>query len=211
LVVLLADAPLTVREFMTDEPVPLATIFRELSALLATREDAVVFGAHAVNAYCEPERMTSDVDVLCTHAAQLAEDVRSLLAERFRIAMRIREVVPGGFRVYQLRKPKNRHLVDIRQVSRLPPFREIGGLRIVEPVELAAMKAIAIAARKGQEKGLSDRLDLHRLLRAFPELRAEDGPIPERLAALGADAAALVAWREVVHTPLEVDDEDVDD
>jgi len=63
-------------------------------------------------------------------------------------------------------------------------FREIGRVRVVEAAELAAMKAIAIAARKGQEKGLSDRLDLHRLLRAFPDLRAENGPVPARLVAL---------------------------
>ena len=209
-VVLLTDAPLTLREFMTDEPVPLATIFREVLSLLATREDSVVFGAHAVNAYCEPERMTADIDVLCTDATRLAEDIRALVSERFRIAARVREVVAGGFRVYQLRKPKNRHLVDVRQVPQLPPFREIGHVRVVEPAELATMKAISIAARKGQEKGLSDRLDLHRLLRAFPDLRAENGPIPARLAALGADAAALAAWREVVHAPLEVDDDDDD-
>jgi hypothetical protein len=206
--VLLEDAPLTLREFMTDEPVPLATICREIVSLLATREDAVVFGAHAVNAYCEPERMTADIDVLSTDAARLADDVRALIAERFRIAVRVREVVPGEFRVYQLRKPKNRHLVDVRHVAQLPPFREIGRVRVVEPVELAAMKAIAIAARKGQEKGLSDRLDLHRLLRAFPDLRAEDGPVPARLAALGADIASIAAWREVVQAPLGVDDEE---
>jgi hypothetical protein len=206
--VLLADAPLTLREFMTDEPVPLATIFREILSLLAIREDCVVFGAHAVNAYCEPERMTADIDLLSTDAARLAEDVRAVISTRFRIAVRVREVVPGGFRVYQLRKPKNRHLVDVRQVPQLPPFREIGRVRVVEPAELAAMKAIAIAARKGQEKGLSDRLDLHRLLRAFPDLRAENGPVPARLVALGADVAALAAWREVVGAPLEVDDDD---
>jgi hypothetical protein len=210
--VLLGDAPLTLREFMTGEPVPLATIFREIMSLLATREDSVVFGAHAVNAYCEPERMTADIDVLCTDAARLAEDLRALISERFRIAARVREVVPGGFRVYQLRKPKNRHLVDVRQVPQLPPFREIDRVRVVEPAELVAMKSIAIAARKGQEKGLSDRLDLHRLLRAFPDLRGENGPVPARLAALGADAAALAAWREVVRAPLEVDgDDDGDD
>jgi hypothetical protein len=207
-VVLLGDAPLTLREFMTDEPVPLAMIFREVLSLLASRADAVVFGAHAVNAYCEPERMTADIDVLSTDAARLAEDVRALVAERFRIAARVREVVPGGFRVYQLRKPKNRHLVDVRQVAQLPPFREIGRVRVVEPAELAAMKAISLAARKGHEKGLSDRLDLHRLLRAFPELRSEDGPVPARL---GADAEALAAWRDVVRAPLDVDEHDGDD
>jgi hypothetical protein len=209
-VVLLADAPLTLREFMTDEPVPLATIFREVMSLLATRDDAVVFGAHAVNAYCEPERMTADIDVLSTDAARLADDVRALISDRFRIAVRVREIVPGEFRVDQPRKPKNRHLVDVRQVPQVPPFREIGRIRVVEPAELAAMKAIAIAARKGQEKGLSDRLDLHRLLRAFPDLRAETGPVPARLVALGADVAAIAAWREVVQAPLEVDDDDSD-
>jgi hypothetical protein len=209
--VLLEDAPLTLREFMTDEPAPLATIFREILLFLATREDAVVFGAHAVNAYCEPERMTADIDVLSTDAARVADDVRARISERFRIAVQVREVVPGGFRVYQLRKPKNRHLVDVRQVTQLPPFREIGRVRVVEPVELAAMKAIAIAARRGQEKGLSDRLDLHRLLRAFPDLRAEDGPVFLRLAELGADTSAVSAWREVVQAPLEIDDEIIDD
>jgi hypothetical protein len=214
-IVLLTDGPLTLREFMTDEQVPLAAIFREVLSHLATRTDTVVFGAHAINAYCEPERMTADIDLLCTDAARLAEDIRALFSERFHIAARVREVVPGGFRVYQLRKPKNRHLVDIRQVSTLPPFREVERVRVVEPVELAAMKAIAIAARKGQEKGLSDRLDLHRLLRAFPDLRDELGPVPPRLMALGADAAALAAWRDVVRAPLDVGDDgndnDVDD
>ena len=65
---------------MTDEPVPLATIFDEVLSLLATREDAVVFGAQPVNAYCEPERMTADIDVLSTNAARLADDVRALIA-----------------------------------------------------------------------------------------------------------------------------------
>jgi hypothetical protein len=49
------------------------------------------------------------------------------------------------------------------------------------------------------------------LLRAFPDLRAEDGPIPARLAALGADASALAVWREVVRAPLEVGDGDTED
>jgi hypothetical protein len=98
--------------------------------------------------------------------------------------------------------------VDVRQVAQLPPFREIGGVRVVEPAELAAMKAISLAARKGQEKGLSDRLDLHRLLRAFPDLGSEDGPVPARL---GADPEALAAWRDVVRSPLEVDEHDDDD
>lgn len=195
---------------MSREPLPLATIFREVLAFLGTREDAVIFGAHAVNAYCEPARMTADIDVLSTDAAGLSEAVKALLSDRFHVAPGVREVVPGGFRIYQVRKPKNRHLVEVRQIAELPPFRQVEGVRVVEPAELAAMKSIAIAARRGQEKGLSDTLDLHRLLRAFPDLRAEGGPVPARLNALGADGA-LAAWLEVVRSPLEIDDDDVDD
>lgn len=205
---LLADAPLTLREFMTQEPLPLATIFHEVLSLLTKREDAVVFGAHAVNAYCEPPRMTADIDVLSTDASGLAEDLCELLADKLRIAARVREVGEAGFRVYQLRKPKNRHLVDVRQVTLLPPFRVIADLRVIEPTELAALKAIAIAARSGHEKALSDRLDLHRLMRTFPELRAEGGPVPVRLHELGAGGAAVSAWSEVARAPLEGDDED---
>lgn len=49
---------------MMQEPLPLATIFHEVLSFVAKREDAVVFGAHAVNVYCEPPRMTADVDLL---------------------------------------------------------------------------------------------------------------------------------------------------
>lgn len=193
---------------MTREPLTLATIFQGVLSFLATREDAVVFGAHAVNAYCEPARMTADIDLLSSDAAKLANDLRSLLSERFHIAVRVGEVVAGGFRVYQLRKPKNRHLIDVRQVTTLPAFRRLGNVRVIEPADLAAMKAVAIAGRSGHEKALSDRLDLHRLLRTFPELRAEDGPVPLRLNALGAGTDAVLAWREVARQPLESDEDD---
>jgi hypothetical protein len=193
---------------MSQELLPLANVFREVLTFLGTREDAVICGAHAVNAYCEPERMTADIDVLSTDAASLSEAVRALLAERFRIAARVREVVPGGFRVYQVRKPKNRHLVDVRQTASLPPFRRIENVRVIEPADLVALKAIGRVARKGQEKGLSDTLDLYRLLRAFPELRAETGPVPARLRAHGGSDAAHAAWLEVADAPLDADADD---
>jgi hypothetical protein len=206
--VLLTDGPLTLREFMTHEPVPLAAIFREVLAELAVTPDAVVFGAHAVNAYCEPERMTADVDVLSTGAGALAERLRGALSEKFRIATRVREVAAGSFRVYQIRAPKNRHLVDVRQVERLPPHRSVEGVQVIEPADLMAMKAISMTARGGQEKGLSDRLDLHRLLRAFPELRLDEGIVADKMRALGATQPALAAWREVVERPLAVEDDE---
>jgi hypothetical protein len=174
---------------------------------LASRSDAVLHGAHAINAYCEPERMTADVDILSTDAARLAEDVRGLLGQRFHIAVRVHEVVPGGFRVYQVREPKNRQLVDVRQVEALPPHRSVEGVRVLEPTELAARKAVSMVARRGQVKGLTDRADLHRLLLVFPELRSQTGAVPARMRALGASEAALAAWNELLSQPLAPDDD----
>jgi hypothetical protein len=210
--VLLADAPLTFREFMTNEPLPLASIFHEIFLFLVGRPDAVLFGAHAVNAYCQPERMTQDVDVLSTNGPALAEDLRARLASTFHIAARVREVVPGGFRLYQVQKPRNRHIADVRHVEVLPPHEQIGGVRTVAPLELVAMKALSMSDRRGREKGISDRLDLHRLLHAFPDLRTDEGRVADRLRALGASDAAFATWREIVRERIEPDlDEDEGD
>src|SRR5208283_631986 len=79
------DAPLSLGEYVSGEALPLATVFRAIMELLAGRQDAVVFGAHAVNAYVDDEkqRMTGDVDVLSTNALPLAELIRSDLHDRF--------------------------------------------------------------------------------------------------------------------------------
>jgi hypothetical protein len=82
----------------------------------------------------------------------------------------------------------------------LPPFRRIEGVKVIEPANLMAMKAIS--------KGLSDRLDLHRLLRAFPELRIDEGVVAEKMRALGASQHALAARREVLARTLAVDDDE---
>src|SRR5258707_11889997 len=115
------DGSLTFREFAMREPLPLATIHDAVLEFLRGRTDAVLFGAHAVNAYVEESRMTQDVDILSPRAAELAEELRRHLAEKFQIAVRIRTVADGkGHRLYQIRKPKNRHLVDVRAVDGLP-------------------------------------------------------------------------------------------
>lgn len=206
---------------MSREEIPLATIFREVFTFLSGRTDVVVFGAHAVNAYAEPERMTQDVDLLSTRAREVAEEVREHLAKRLTIAARatsgtavppvaaVREVVQDtGFRVYQLRTPKNRHLVDLRQVVALPAFREVEGVRVVAPIDLVVMKVLSAAHRRGAEKGLSDRLDTHRLLHAFPELRAQDGEVSARLVEMSAGADVLSLWREIAGETLTTDDDD---
>jgi hypothetical protein len=210
--VLLADAPLTFREFMTNEALPLASIFRAIFTFLTTRSDVVLFGAHAVNAYCEPERMTPRVDLMSTNAAELADTLCTQLAATFHIAVRVREVTPGvGYRIYQVQKPKNRHLVDLRQVAELPPHEPREGVMTTAPLELVVMKTISMADRRAREKGLSDRLDLHRLLHAFPALKADEGPVMARLREVAAPEAALIAWREIVRERLEPDDDSDDD
>ena len=194
---------------MTREELPLSVVFREVFTFLAGRTDVVVFGAHAVNAYASVERMTQDVDVLATHAGPLAESLRAHLGTELHVAMRVREVIPGiGYRIYQLRDAKNRHLVDVREARVLPPFVDVGGVRIVELVELIAMKVVSMNARKGREKGLSDRLDLHRLLNAFPEHRAETGRVADRLQMGESAPAHLAVWRELVAEVITPDIED---
>ncbi len=208
--VLLNDAPLTLREFMTKEDLPLAVIFREVATFLSGRSDAVIFGAHAVNAYAHVERMTQDVDVLTTDGRRFAEALRKHLGDTFHIAVRVREVEPGiGFRIYQLRDAKNRHLVDVRHVGVLPAFIEVEGVRILELVPLIAMKVASLAARRGREKGLSDRLDLHRLLNVFPHLRSEHGVVADRLLDVG-DEALLPLWTEIVNEQIEADESEAD-
>ncbi len=70
--------------------------------------------------------MTQDVDILSTRAAELAEEIRRFLNDRFKIAARVREVRDGlGHRVFQLQKPKNRHLVDVRPVTAFPPTQRV--------------------------------------------------------------------------------------
>jgi hypothetical protein len=208
--VLLFDAPLTFREFMTHEELPLATVFREVLTWLGGRPDAVLFGAQAVNAWCEPPRMTADVDVVSTNARGFGEDLREHLASKFHIAVRVRQIGDGAFRVYQLRKPKNRHLVDVRQVAELPEFRTVEGARVAVPSELVARKVLSMVERGGKEKGISDRLDVHRLLNTFADLREDDGVVASRLQSLGAGEAALALWRTLIQERFEPDAEDVD-
>jgi hypothetical protein len=193
------DGALTLREFAMKEPLPLATIHDAVLEFLRHRDDAVLFGAQAVNAYVDEPRMTQDVDILSTRARELAEELRSHLATRFTIAARVREVAAGqGFRIYQLRQPKNRHLADVRQVTTLPPTQTIADVRVPTPEELIAQKIISVSLRSGQPKGDTDRRDLKVLLLEYPELKTDTGPVLTRLLAGSASAAALDEWKRLV-------------
>src|SRR5437763_14746201 len=101
------DGSLTLREFAMREPLPLATIQDAILTFLRNRDDAVLFGAQAVNAYVDEPRMTQDVDIMSTRARDFAEELRAHLAQKFKIATRVREAAKGqGFRIYHLRQPK---------------------------------------------------------------------------------------------------------
>jgi hypothetical protein len=193
------DGSLTFREFITHEPVPLATIHDAVLGFLRGRTDAVLFGAHAVNAYVDESRMTQDVDILSPRAPELAEELRVHLSERFQIAVRVRTVANGlGYRLYQVRKPKNRHLVDVRRVDSLPPHQMVEQIQVVPPAELISQKVKSMISRSGTAKRITDLADIHRLLLALPEFKATEGPVADRLRATGAPGAALEAWREIV-------------
>ncbi len=205
------DGSLTFREFMMREPLPLATIQDAiLSEFLPGRDDAVLFGAQAVNAYVEESRMTQDVDIASPRAEELAEEIRQFLNNRFHIAVRVRSVREGiGYRIYQVQKPKNRHLVDVRPIDVLPPCQRVEKVLVVTPPELIAGKVLAWRRRQGKPKAGSDWRDLAALLLTFPELKTVEGPVAERLRAAGAPAEVMAAWEElVVQEILPEDDAD---
>jgi hypothetical protein len=205
------DGALGFQEFAVGEPLPLATIHTAVMDFLRGREDAVVFGAQAVNACVAEPRMTQEVDVLSPRAADLAEEIRQHLNVHFHIAVRVRDVRDGlGYRIYQIQKPKNRHLVDVRPVESLPPAQRVPGMLVVAPAELVAGKVRAYVHRRGQPKSFTDLRDLAVLLLQFPELKADPGVVRDRLAAAGGDDATLAAWEELAAQeilPGEEDDE----
>jgi hypothetical protein len=189
------------------ESLTLATIHDALLEFLRRRDDAVLFDAQAVNAYVDESRMTQDVDILSTRAAELAEELRTHLADRFHIAVRIRSVAAGmGFRIYQLREPKNRHLADIRQVAQFPPTQLIAEVRVLMPEELIAQKVLSCCRRHGQPKGDTDQRDLKMLLLAYPKLKSEMGPVMDRLRANGAETAAIEEWKQLVASDIRAED-----
>ncbi|MGE0127081.1 MAG: nucleotidyl transferase AbiEii/AbiGii toxin family protein [Blastocatellales bacterium] len=200
---------LTFREWAMKEPLPLATIHDAVLDFLRGRKDVVLFGAHAVNAYTDEPRMTQDVDVMSTRAVELAEELRQYLNQKFHIAVRTREVRDGlGYRLYQVRKSGNRHLVDVRPVETLPPHQQVEDIQTVDPAGLIAGKTTAYHQRRNKPKAGSDWRDLAVLLLTFPELKRHPGPVSERLEEAGADEAILAAWKEIVESKIEPQDED---
>jgi hypothetical protein len=203
------DGSLTFREFMMREPLPLATIHDAVLEFLRGRNDAVLYGAQAVNAYVKEARMTQDVDIASNRAEELAEELRIFLNKRFHVAVRVRQVREGlGYRIYQARKPENRHLVDIRPVDDLPPAQRVRKVLVVTPPELIAGKVAAWVRRRYKPKAGTDWRDLAILLLTFPELKTEAGPVMERLRTIGANDFVIAAWKDLVAQEILPEDED---
>ena len=195
------------------EPLPLATVHEAVLEFVRGRDDVVVFGATAVNAYVAEPRMTQDIDLMSTRAAELAEELRSFLSERFHIAIRVRKIGDGkGYRVFQVRKEGNRHLVDIRPVTSLPESQSVEDVPIVSPATLIALKVAAYHTRRGNPKAFLDRRDLAVLLLAFPDLKTESGAVEDSLKSLGVSEKVLNSWRELVAEEIRPinDDEEFD-
>ncbi len=181
------------------EELPLATIHDAVLEFLRGRDDAVVFGAQAVNAYVGEPRMSQDIDLISTRAVKLAEELREYLSERFHIAVRVRVIGAGkGYRLFQIPQDRNRHLVDVRTAESLPHAERIEDVLVMSPPELIAHKVIAYHARHGQPKAGTDWRDLAMLLLTFPELKREQSAVSEALKSMDANEDVMQTWRELV-------------
>jgi Nucleotidyl transferase AbiEii toxin, Type IV TA system len=190
---------ITFEEFALREPLPLATIHDAVLEFLRGHDDAVVCGAQAVNAYVGEPRMSQGIDLVSMRAAELAEELREYLSERFHIAVRVREIGDAkGYRLFQTQKPRNRHLVDLRTVKSLPDAKRIEDVLVTSPPELIAQKVISYHARRGQPKAGTDWRDLAMLLLTFPELKRGEGAVSEALKSGGAKDDVMQTWRELV-------------
>ena len=181
------------------EQLPLATIHDAVLEFLRGRDDAVMFGAQAVNAYVGEPRMSQDIDLISTRATELAEELREYLSERFHIAVRVRVIGAGkGYRLFQIQKPTNRHLVDLRAAESLPHAERIEDVLVMSPPELIAHKVISYHSRHGQPKAGTDWRDLAMLLLTFPELKREDSVVSAALKSMGATDDVMRVWGELV-------------
>jgi hypothetical protein len=206
---LFKERSVTFREFTMGETVRLSVIQEAVLEFLQDREDAVVVGAQAVNAYVDEPRMSQDVDILALDPSGLAELICQCLSDRFNIAVRILSVSSGrGLRIYQIRKPQNRHLVDVRGVATLPPNQRLERILVPTPCELIAQKIISMVARPKTAKGMTDIADLRRLILTFPDLKVEQGAVADSLTASGATPETMHAWRDFVGQEIEPEDDD---
>ncbi len=109
-----------------------------------------------MNAYVTEARWTQDVDIASPRAAELAEELRAFLEDHFPVAVEVLEMKEGiGYRIYQVKKSSNRHLVDVRQASSLPPAKRVEKVLVVTPPELIANKVMSMVRRQREPEWVS--------------------------------------------------------
>jgi Nucleotidyl transferase AbiEii toxin, Type IV TA system len=202
-------ASLSFREFAVAEPLPLARLQEAVLGFLRDRDDVLVFGAQAVNAYVGEPRMTQDIDLMSINAQSFVETLRDYLAKQFMIAVRVRVIGEGkGYRIFQLQKTGNRHLVDVRPVAVLPASQRIAGVLVMAPAELIASKVISYNSRRGKPKAGTDWRDLAMLLLTFPEFKRDDSKVTELLRGQNADETTISVWQELVSQDIQAEEDD---
>jgi hypothetical protein len=153
--------------------------------------------------------MTQEIDLLSSCAEAFVQELREHLRQRFRIAVRVREVGEGrGYRLFQVRKSGNRHLVDVRPTETLPAAERIGEVLVIAPADLIAGKVFAYHQRRGRPKSGTDWRDLAMLLLTFPDLKRDPGPVRDRLIAAGADPLVMAVWEQLVAQEIQPPDEE---
>ena len=108
-----------------------------------------------MNAYVDESRMTQDVDIL--------SPARRISPTNWHLSLAtISDRGSGsdrggrlGHRLYQLRKPKNRHLVDVRSVNAVPPHQVVDNVLVVPPVDLIGQKVLSMVNRSGTAKRIN--------------------------------------------------------
>lgn len=198
---------LTFQEFVMHEPLPLSQVHQAVLEFLQGRKDVVLFGAQAVNAYVSEPRMTQDVDLLAIRAEDFSEELRGHLSEKFHIAVRVREIGDKGFRIYQVRKEGNRHLIDVRAVENFPDIEIVEEIQVLTPLELIVSKVISFHSRRGKPKSGTDWRDLAVLLLRFPKLKEKVSAILEKR---NVGEAILKTWAEIQNQDFQSEDEDED-
>jgi hypothetical protein len=112
--------------------------------------------------------------------------------------------------LYQVQKPRNRHLADVRIIKQLPAVQSIDHIQVMAPADLIASKVIAYHHRRGKPKSGTDWRDVAMLLLAFPEFKTPTGDVFDRLHSLSDDPGVLKVWRDLVSQNIESPDDDED-
>ncbi len=126
--------------------------------------------------------MSQCVDILSPRAAELAEELRVLLGGRFQIEVRTRNEGRGiPYRLEQVRNPKNRLLVIVRNVETIPVHQVIEEVLVAQPTDLICQRVVSMTNRPGAPREMADLADIYSLLVTFPELKSWKGKVTDRL------------------------------